>query len=127
MEKGEKYHIQECYLVWKPANRLPFRGQEKVEIMDVLTSVVLSHLHIVSMLLSVLKVNLAPFLREEALNGNVMRNYMSINLRDTQSSKREILHKIRGKSLKSLRSPSPSPIILPCCFIRDILPNPLPP
>ena len=44
----------------------------------------------------------------------------------TQSNKREILHKIRGKSLKSLRSPSPSPIVLPCCFIQDILPNPLP-
>ena len=28
-EKGEKYHIKECYLVWKPANRPPFRGQEK--------------------------------------------------------------------------------------------------
>ena len=27
--KGDKYHIIECYLVWSPANRLPFRGQEK--------------------------------------------------------------------------------------------------
>ena len=30
MERGEKYHIMECYLVWKPANRLPFRIQEKI-------------------------------------------------------------------------------------------------
>ena len=29
MEKGEKYHIEECYLVGKPANRPPFTGQEK--------------------------------------------------------------------------------------------------
>ena len=29
VEKGEKYHIMECYLVRKPANRLPFRRQEK--------------------------------------------------------------------------------------------------
>ena len=47
--------------------------------MDVLTSVELSHFHIVSMLLSVLKINLAPFLHEEALKDNVMRNYMLIN------------------------------------------------
>ena len=74
MEKGEKYHIEECYLVGKPANRPPFTGQEKVEIVDVLMSVVLFHFHIVSKLLSDLKINLAPFLQEEALNDNVMRN-----------------------------------------------------
>ena len=34
---------------------------------------------IVSMLLSVLKINLASFLQEEALSGNVMRNNMLIN------------------------------------------------
>ena len=55
--------------------------KKKVEMMDVLTSAVLSHFHIISMLLSVLKVNLAPFLQEEALNGNVVRNYMLINFR----------------------------------------------
>ena len=53
--------------------------KKKVEMMDVLTSVVPSHFHIVSMLLSVLKINLAPFLQEEALNDNVMRNYILIN------------------------------------------------
>ena len=47
--------------------------------MDVSTSVVLSHFLIVSMLLSVLKINLSPFLQEEALNENVMRNYTLIN------------------------------------------------
>ena len=47
--------------------------------MDVLTSVVLSHFHIVSMLLCFLKINLAAFLQEEALNDNVMRNYALIN------------------------------------------------
>ena len=35
-----------------------------------------------------------------------------------------MLLKIRGKSLISLRSPSPSPIVLPSCFIQDVLPNP---
>ena len=44
--------------------------------MDVLTSVVLSYFHIVSMLLSVLKINLAPLLLEDALDDNVMTNYM---------------------------------------------------
>ena len=29
VEKGEKYHIMECYLVWNPANRLQFRRLEK--------------------------------------------------------------------------------------------------
>ena len=47
--------------------------------MDVLTSVVFSHFHIVSMLLSVLKINLAPIFQEDTLNDNVMRNYMLIN------------------------------------------------
>ena len=68
VEKGEKYHIMECYLVWKPANRLPFRRQEKGK-----------KKIIVSMLLSVLKINLASFLQEEALSDNVMRNNMLIN------------------------------------------------
>ena len=44
--------------------------------MDVLTSVVLSYFHIVSMLLSVLKINLAPLLLEDTLDDNVMTNYM---------------------------------------------------
>ena len=64
LEKGEKYQIMECYLVW---------------VMGFSTSVVLSHFYIVSMFLSVPKINLAPFLQEEALNDNVMRNYMLIN------------------------------------------------
>ena len=68
VEKGEKYHIMKCYLVWKPANRLPFRRQEKGKKKS-----------IVSMLLSVLKINLASFLQEEALSDNVMRNNMLIN------------------------------------------------
>ena len=41
-----------------------------------------------------------------------------------RSNKIEMLHKIEGKSLISLRSPSPSPTVLPCCFIQDILPDP---
>ena len=53
---------------------LHLEDKKKVEIMDVLTSVVFFHFHIVSMLLSDLKINLAPFLQEEALNDNVMRN-----------------------------------------------------
>ena len=48
--------------------------------MDVLTSAVLSYFHIVSMLVSVLKINLAPVLLEDALDDNVMRNYMFINV-----------------------------------------------
>ena len=58
---------------------LHLEDKKKVEIMDVLTSVVLFHFHIISMLLTVLKINLAPFFQEEALNDNVMRNYMLIN------------------------------------------------
>ena len=38
-----------------------------------------------------------------------------------------MLHKIEGKTLISLGSPSPPSRILPCCFIQDVLPNPLPP
>ena len=60
-------------------NKLPFRRQEKSRNDDVSTSVVLSHFLIVSMLLSVLKINLSPFLQEKALNENVMRNYTLIN------------------------------------------------
>ena len=78
MERGEKYHIMECYLVWRPTN-FHLEDKKKVEMMDVPTSVVLSHFHIVSMLLCVLEINLFPFLQEEALNDNVMRNYMLIN------------------------------------------------
>ena len=52
--------------------------KKKLEMLDVLTSVVFSHFHIVSMLLSVLKINLAPFFQEEALNDNVRRNYILI-------------------------------------------------
>ena len=73
MEKGGKYHIIECYLVWNPAD-FRLEDKEKVEMMDVLTSVMLSHFHIVSMLCSFFKINLTPFLQEEALNDNVMRN-----------------------------------------------------
>ena len=58
---------------------LHLEDKKKVEIMDVLTSVVLFHFHIISKLLTVLKINLAPFFQEEALNDNVMRNYMLIN------------------------------------------------
>ena len=48
--------------------------------MNVLTFVVLFHFHIVSKLLIVLKINLAPSLQEEALSDNVMRNKMLINV-----------------------------------------------
>ena len=48
----------------------------ELEMMDVLTSVVLSYFHIVSMLLSVLKINLASVLLEDALDDNVRINYM---------------------------------------------------
>ena len=54
--------------------------KKKVEIMNVLTFVVLFHFHIVSKLLIVLKINLAPSLQEEALSDNVMRNKMLINV-----------------------------------------------
>ena len=79
VEKGEKYHIMECYLVWKPTNRLPFRRQEKSGNDGCLNiRCALSLLHCFNVTL--LKINLAPFLQEEALNDNVMRNYMLINL-----------------------------------------------
>ena len=78
MERGEKCHIMECYLVWRPTN-FHLEDKKKVEMMNVSTSVVLSHFHIVSMLLCVLGINLFPFLQEEASNDNVMRNYMLIN------------------------------------------------
>ena len=63
-----------CYL------QTDFRleDKKKLEMLDVLTSVVFSHFHIVSMLLSVLKINLAPFFQEEALNDNVRRNFILI-------------------------------------------------
>ena len=35
-----------------------------------------------------------------------------------------MLHKIKGKSLISLRIPCLSPTVLPYCFIQDVLPNP---
>ena len=61
MEK-EHYHI-----IWNATLfgnlQIDFHlgDKKKVEMMDVLTSVVLSHFHTVSVLLSVLKINLAPF------------------------------------------------------------------
>ena len=58
VEKREKYHIMEHYLVWKPTDRL--EDKKKLEMMDVLTSVVLSDFHTVSMLLS-LKSIMPPF------------------------------------------------------------------
>ena len=64
LEKGEKYQIIECYPVW---------------MMGFSTSVVLSHFHIVSIFISFYRINLAPFLQEDALNDNVMRNYVLIN------------------------------------------------
>ena len=79
--------------------------------MDVSTSVVLSHFHIVSMFLSVLKINLAPFLQEEALSNNVMRNKMLINVGVLkglkQSNKIGVLHTIKGKNLISRGFPVP--------------------
>ena len=48
----------------------------ELEMINVLTSVVLSYFHIVSMLLSVLKINLASVLLEDALDDNVRINYM---------------------------------------------------
>ena len=35
-----------------------------------------------------------------------------------------MLHKIKGKSLISLKIPCLSPTVLPYCFIQDVLPNP---
>ena len=63
VEKGGKHHVMECYVVWKPANRLPFGGQEKLEMMNVLTFVVLSHFCIVSMLLPLESI-LPPFCKK---------------------------------------------------------------
>ena len=77
VEKGEKYHIMECYLVWKPANRLPFRRQEKIRnagCLNVHFALSLPHCFNVTLL----KTNLAPFFQEEALNDNVRRNYILI-------------------------------------------------
>ena len=73
VEKGEKYHIMECYLVWKPANRLPFRIQEKIRnagCLNVRCAVSLPYCF---------NVPFCPFLQEEALNDIVMRNYTLIN------------------------------------------------
>ena len=77
-EKGEKYHIMKCYLVWKPAKRHPFRRQEKSRndgCPNVPCSLSLPHCFNVTLL----KINLVPFLQEEALNDNVMRNCILIN------------------------------------------------
>ena len=75
MEKEEKYHIiWNTTLFGKLETDFHLGDKKKVEMMDVLTSVVLSHFHTVSMLLSDLKINLAPFLEEEALSYKVMRN-----------------------------------------------------
>ena len=38
-----------------------------------------------------------------------------------------MLHKIKEKSIISLGSPRPSPIVLSYCFIENVLPNPRPP
>ena len=67
MEKGEKCHIMECYLVWKPVRRLPFRRQEKSRndrCLNVHFALSLPHCFNVTLL----KIKLAPFLQEEALN-----------------------------------------------------------
>ena len=67
MEKGEKCHIMECYLVWKPARRLPFRRQEKSRndgCLNVRCALSLPHCFNVTLL----KINFAPFWQEEALN-----------------------------------------------------------
>ena len=100
--------------------------KKKVEMMDVLTSDVLSHFHIVSTLLS-LKSILAPFARR----GFIRQCYEKLHIDQfwvlkglNQSNKIGMLHKIRQKCLISLMSPSPSPRVLPCCFIQDVLPNP---
>ena len=74
MEKGGKYHIIECYLVWNPANRLPFRRQGKSRndgCLNVCYALSLPHCFNVMFFF---KINLTPFLQEEALNDNVMRN-----------------------------------------------------
>ena len=96
--------------------------------MGLLTSVVLSNFHIVSILLSVLRINLAPFL-QDALNDNEKLNVDQFWVLKglNQSNKIGMLHKMEGKTLISLGSLSPSSRVLPCCFIQDVLPNPLPP
>ena len=128
-EKGEKYHIMECYLVWKTANRLLFRRQEKVKMMDVLIFLVLSHFHIGSMLLPLNQS--CPLFAQRCF---MWQCYKKLHIDQfwifkglNQSNKIGMLHKIKGKSLISLRSLSPSPIVLHCCFIQDFSPTPLPP
>ena len=78
VEKREKYNIMECHLVWKPANILPFRRQEKSRndgCLNVRCALSLAHCFNVTFL----KINLAPFLQEEALNDNATNNYKLIN------------------------------------------------
>ena len=78
VEKGEKHHVMECYLVWKPANRLPFKRTRKIRNDECLNvRCPLSLLHCFNF--TTLRINIAPFLQEEALNDNVMRNYTLIN------------------------------------------------
>ena len=60
-------------------NKLPFRRQEKSTndgFPNVRCAVSLPHCFNV---ICVLEINLFPFLQEEALNDNVMRNYMLMN------------------------------------------------
>ena len=67
-----------CYLVWKPAKRHPFRRQEKSRndgCPNVPCALSLPHCFNVTLL----KINLVPFLQDEALNDNVMRNCILIN------------------------------------------------
>ena len=78
--------------------------------MGLLTSVVLSNFRIVSILLSVLRINLAGFFARcfkwqcyEKLNVDQFWVLKGLN----QSNKIGMLHKIEGKTLISLGNPSP--------------------
>ena len=69
IDSYKKIHIVAGFVVLYNSSNL--------EVMDVLTSVVLSLPHCFNV--TFLKINLAPFLQEEALNDNVTRNYILIN------------------------------------------------
>ena len=97
--------------------------------MDVLTSIVLSHFHTVSMLLS-----LKSILPLSARGGFKWQCYEKLHVDQfrvlkglNQSNKIGMLHKIRPKTLISMRSPSPSPIVPLVVLSRMFSPNPLPP
>ena len=78
MKKGEKYHNYGT-LSSLETYRLPFRRQEKIRnnrCLNIRCTLSLQHCFNVTPL----KINLAAFLQEEALNDNVMKNYMLINL-----------------------------------------------